>query len=57
MFLDPKNIGFDVLVTNLLIFGYQAAILDAILNYNILPHIWDEHPGFLKLPWVPNNDQ
>ena len=28
--------------------NFQAAILEAILDYNKLDHIWNEHPSFFK---------
>jgi len=38
--------------------GYKGAvaILDAILNYTFLPHIWNVHPSFFNLLWVPYKD-
>jgi len=40
--------------------GYKgaAAVLDAILNYTFLPHIWNVYPSFFKnLLWAPYKDQ
>jgi len=39
--------------------GYKgaAAILDAILNYTSLPHIWNVYPSFFNLLWAPYKDQ
>jgi len=34
-----------------------VAILDAILNYTFLPHIWNVYPSFFNLLWVPYRDQ
>jgi len=35
-----------------------APILDAILNYTLLPRIWNGYPiFFLNLLWVPYKDQ
>jgi len=35
--------------------GYKdaVAILDAILNYNFLPHIWNVYPSFFQSPMGP----
>ena len=35
--------------------GYKGAeaILDAILNYTFLPHIWDVYPSFFQSPMGP----
>ena len=63
-FLDPKNLEKD---TKFIIPGQiqldlywvkdVAAILDAILNYTFLPHIWNVYPSFFNLLWVPYRDQ
>ena len=39
--------------------GYKGAatILDAILNYTFLPHIWNVYPSFFNLLWVAYMDQ
>jgi len=34
-----------------------AAILDAMLNYTFLSHIWNVYPSFLKSPMNPYKDQ
>ena len=61
-FLDPKNLHKD---TKFIIpgvdrsrwtyIGYKdaAAILDAILNYAFLPHIWNVYPSFFQSPMGP----
>ena len=55
-FLDHKNLGKD---TKFITPGqihmelYWAAILDAILNYTFLPHIWNVYPSFFQSPMGP----
>ena len=65
-FLDPKNLAIDTKFITLEqihwalgYIGYKgaAAILDAMLNFTFLPHIWNVYPSFFNFLWVPYTDQ